>query len=180
MSRSPWDGTEPRPAWPIRLDPPEPAEAEDAAALLALREAAATWLAGRGIRQWESGEVTLQDVRDQAEAGQWHVVREDGAAVAALRLLWQDEPVWGPQPPVAAYVHGLVVSQRHHGLGLGSALLRWAAGQARARERTLLRLDCGEDNRALRRYYAGQGFDAVGRRDPHGRWYAVVLLERRL
>jgi len=108
------------------------------------------------------------------------VVRENGAPVAALRLLWQDERIWGPQPPTAGYVHGLVVSQRHHGMGVGSALLRWAAGQARARGHSFLRLDCGEENHALRRYYSRQGFDEVGRRDSDGGWYSVVLLEQRL
>jgi ribosomal protein S18 acetylase RimI-like enzyme len=158
----------------------EPARAADAEPLLALREAAAAWLADRGIRQWQPGEASLADVRHQVQAGEWHVVREAEAPAAALRLLWQDEPVWGPQPPVAAYVHGLVVGQRHHGLGLGSAMLDWAGGQARARGRRLLRLDCGEDNQALRRYYGDQGFRAVGHRDFAGRWYSVVLLEQPL
>ena len=167
----------------MRLDGtcfPQPAEAADAEALLALREVASSWLATRGVRQWEPGEVGLGDVRGQVGAGQWHVVREDGGPVAAVRLLWEDEPVWGPQPPIAGYVHGLVVSQRHHGVGLGSALLGWTADRARAHGRTVLRLDCGEDNGALRRYYSGQGFDEVGRRDSHGRWYSVVLHEQRL
>ncbi len=167
----------------MRLDgatSPRPARVADAKALLALREAAATWLASRGIRQWEPGEVGLEEVRSQVDAAQWHVVSEDGAPVAALRLLWQDEHVWGPQPPIAGYVHGLVVSQRHHGLGLGSGLLRWAADQIRGRGCSLLRLDCGEENRALRRYYSEQGFKEVGRRDSDGRWYSVVLLEQRL
>lgn len=152
----------------------------DAERVLALREAAAAWLAARGVRQWEPGEVTPAQVRTQIEAGQWHVLREDDTLVGGLRLLWQDEEVWGPQPPVAAYVHGLVVAGQRRGSGLGTALLQWAADQARARGRTLLRLDCGEDNDALRRYYAGQGFRTVGRRDFDGRWYSVVLLERSL
>jgi len=152
----------------------------DAEALLVLREAAADWLAGRGVRQWEPGEVGLEEVRSQVDAGHWHVVREDGVPVGALRLLWQDEHVWGPQPPVAGYVHGLVVSQRHHGLGLGSGLLQWAADQILDHGRSVLRLDCGEDNRALRRYYLERGFEEVGRRGSDGRCYSVVLLEQRL
>lgn len=159
---------------------PQPAEAADAEALLALREAASAWLATRGVRQWEPGEVGVHEVREQIVAGEWHVVREGGAPVAALRLLWQDEQFWGQQPPVAGYVHGLVVSQRHHGVGLGGALLRWAADQALHHGRSVLRLDCGEENSALRRYYSTQGFVEVGRRDGDGRWYSVVLLEQRL
>lgn len=167
----------------VRLDgatSPQPARVADAQAVLGLRETAAAWLASRGVRQWEPGEVGLEEVRAQVEAGQWHVVREDGASVAALRLLWQDEHVWGPQPPVAGYVHGLVVSQRHHGLGLGGGLLRWAADQIGGCGRCVLRLDCGEENHGLRRYYAELGFQEVGRRDGDGRWYSVVLLELRL
>ena len=87
---------------------------------------------------------------------------------------------WGPQPAVAGYVHGLVVAGRLRGAGTGAALLQWAAHQARAQGRSLLRLDCGEDNDALRRYYAQQGLRPVGRRDTEGRWYSVVLLERPL
>lgn len=160
--------------------PPQLAGAADAEPLLALREAAAEWLAARGVRQWEPGEVTLGEIRGQIEAGQWHVLRENGSPVAGLRLLWQDEQVWGPQPPVAAYVHGLVVAEQQRGIGVGAGLLEWAAVRALARRRGLLRLDCGEDNAALRRYYAQQGFRIVGRRDFDGRWYSVVLLERPL
>lgn len=159
---------------------PELADLADAEPLLALRETAAAWLAARGVRQWEPGEVTLAEVRDQIEAGQWHVLRDNAIPVAGLRLLWQDEEVWGPQRPIAAYVHGLVVAEQHRGSGLGADLLQWAAAQALARRRSLLRLDCGEDNEALRRYYGQQGFRTVGRRDFDGRWYSVVLLERPL
>jgi len=159
---------------------PEPAGPADAEPLLGLREAAAARLAAQGVRQWEPGEVGLDEVAQQVRAGQWHVLRDAGRPVAALRLLWQDEAVWGPQPPVAAYVHGLVVAQQRRGAGVGAALLHWAAARARDRGRSLLRLDCGEDNEALRRYYADQGFRVVGRREAEGRWYSVVLLEREL
>ena len=157
-----------------------PAQPADAPHLLELRERAAAWLAARGVRQWEPGEVGIKVFRGQVEAGQWHVLRDSSGLVAALRLLWEDETVWGPQPPTAAYVHGLVVAEQHRGSGVGGALLRWAADQARVRGRGLLRLDCSEENQALRRYYLQQGLRAVGRREFEGCWYPVVLLERAL
>lgn len=46
------------------------AQLADAEPLLALREAAAAWLAARGIRQWEPGEVTLRQVEGQVAAGE--------------------------------------------------------------------------------------------------------------
>lgn len=99
----------------------EPAMPDDAVALLALREQAAAWLDGRGIRQWEPGEVDLPQVRRQVEAGEWHVAREGGAPVAALRLLEQDDAIWGPRPAEGVYVHGLVVDRRRAGEDLGGA-----------------------------------------------------------
>ena len=159
---------------PVRAQP------ADAERLLALREAAASWLVGRGVRQWEPGEVTLQQVRDQVAAGEWFVARCGESVVGALRLLWQDEQIWGPQPPDAAYVHGLVVDRAHAGLGLGRALLDWAWQQAQRAGRRQLRLDCSEDNAALTAYYHRQGFETVGRRDFAGRWYSVVLLNKPL
>lgn len=160
--------------------PPVRAEPADAERLLALRESAAAWLAGRGIRQWEPGEMTLQQIRDQVVTGDWFVVRSGPSVVGALRLLWEDEPMWGPQPPDAAYVHGLVIDRDYAGLGLGRAMLDWAGQQARQAGRSQLRLDCGEDNAALRAYYERQGFQTVGRRDLDGPWYSVVLLYRAL
>ena len=150
------------------------------ASLLALREAAARWMISRGIRQWQPGEVGPDDVRDQVEAGQWHVLREAGTPVAALRLLWQDDDTWGPQPPVAGYVHGLVVDRRYAGVGLGSRLLDWAADQVLLHGRTVLRLDCSEQNPVLRRYYSAHGFREVGRHDRDGRSYSVVLFEKQI
>lgn len=165
-------------AW--RLSDLEVAGPRDAERLLALREAAAAWLTGRGIRQWQPGEVSIDDVHRQVPAGEWHVHRENDQIAGALRLLWQDEAIWGPQRPVAAYVHGLVIDRRYAGAGLGSALLGWAAHQARSRERPLLRLDCVEDNPGLRSVYERQGFHVVGRRDFDARWYSVVLMEKDL
>jgi len=157
---------------------PVRAQLTDAEPVFALREAAAAWLVGRGIRQWEPGEVTLQQVRAQVVAGEWFVVRYGRSVVGALRLLWEDEEMWGPQPPDAAYVHGLVVDRGYAGLGLGRALLDWAGQQARQAGRHQLRLDCSENNAALTAYYHRQGFTTVGRREVYGRWYSLVLLQR--
>lgn len=163
------------------LPPLQVAGAADAPALLALRDAAAAWLSARGVRQWEPGEIGLDEVLQQVAAGEWQVLRSDAAApVAALRLVWDDAAIGGVQPPIAGYVHGLVVDRALRGRGVGEALLRWAGAQVAARGRSLLRLDCGEENAVLRRYYGRQGFQVVGRRDFDGRWYSAVLLERDL
>lgn len=71
---------------------PVPAQLGDAEALLALREAASAWLAGRGIRQWKPGEVTLQQVRDQIAVGDWQW------SVSGRRCAPRGLPCGGAQP----------------------------------------------------------------------------------
>ena len=57
----------------------------------------------------------------------------------------------------ALYIRRVVVSKRH--LGLGSALLDWAADVARRDyEATLIRIDVWTTNLNLHAYYEGQRF----------------------
>ncbi len=58
-------------------------------------------------------------ISGQVTDGEWYVTRDGSSVAGVLRLLWQDEEIWGPQPAVAAYVHGLVIDRRHAGTGLG-------------------------------------------------------------
>ncbi len=99
--------------------------------------------------------------------------------MAGLRLLAADEPVWGPQPANAAYLHGLVVDRRHVGEELGAALLSWAERHARAAGPSYLRLDCLASNTTLRSYYAAAGFEEAGYRDFDSLWRTLARLEKR-
>jgi GNAT superfamily N-acetyltransferase len=158
----------------------EEAKPHDAPRLLALRDEAARWMQQTGVQQWARGEVSLGEVRAQIAGRQWFILRQSESVVAGLRLLWADEPMWGPRPADAAYVHGLVIDRRRAGDGLGTALLTWAEDRASADGRSFLRLDCVEGNLALRSYYARAGFLQVGRRDFDGAWHSAVLLEKQL
>jgi ribosomal protein S18 acetylase RimI-like enzyme len=152
----------------------------DADVLLALREAAGRRLVTRGIRQWEPGEVSVEQIRAQVGAGEWWVHGRDGAVAGALRLLWSDVEFWGDRPDDDAYVHGLMIDRCHAGEGLGRRLLDWAEHRAREADRPFLRLDCAEVNDRLRRYYRERGFREVGRRDFDGTWWSVTLFEKPL
>lgn len=155
----------------------QPAVAEDARSLLALREEAARWLRERGIDQWRPGEVGPATFAAQIAAGEWFVHRVDGAVRGALRLLWADPRFWGPRPDDAGYVHGLVIDRDHAGQGLGVRLLDWAGTRTREAGRAFLRLDCAADNEQLRSYYRRLGFEDRGRRRV-GDWSPVMLFEK--
>jgi GNAT superfamily N-acetyltransferase len=153
----------------------------DAESLLALREAAAQWLASLGVLQWEPGEVSLEQIRSQVREGQWWVLEGDDRLRGALRVLTADPDAWGRQAEATLYVHGLVIAREETGAGLGAGLLRWVEALAVRRGVRLVRLDCVESNERLRAYYKNQGFTEVGRATFHDPpWYPAVLLEKRL
>jgi len=87
---------------------------------------------------------------------------EEPAPVATVNLSWDDARFWGPQPPVAGYVHRLAVRPRFGGRGLGRALIQWAAERVRSEQRAFLRLDCLASNARLCRYYTDLGFEPRG------------------
>jgi GNAT superfamily N-acetyltransferase len=149
--------------------------------LLGLREAAARWLASLGLRQWEPGEVSLEEIRSQVQEGQWWVLESHDRLRGALRILTDDPDAWGEQSGAALYVHGLVIARDEAGAGLGAGLLRWVEALAVSRGARLVRLDCVESNERPRAYYKSQGFAEVGRATFHDpRWYPAVLLEKSL
>lgn len=151
------------------------ADVTDAEILLGLRDDAARWQQARGVQQWQPGEVSLDQLRQQIARHEWQILRSAGGT-AALRLLWADAAMRGPQPPVAGYVHGLVRS-RESQPGAGTRLLAWAEGQVGRAGRRLLRLDCLDSNAPLRQHYERLGYCCIGSRAlPTGS--AVALYEK--
>jgi len=143
----------------------ERARADDAAAVHALYEEAAEWLGARGIPQWLPGAWTPAAVARGIAGGEVFVVRAGTKLPAMLTLVDEDPEIWGAGDGSALYLHKLTVARASAGSRLGRRLLDWAAGEARARGRLHLRLDCAAFNTFLRRYYAAAGFAERGEVD---------------
>lgn len=162
---------------------PTPAAADDAAAIVTLRDTLAEGLLAQGIRQWHPGEVDVDDVRDQIARGEWYVVRDAGI-IGTLRLIWSDQRIWadlvGPDDNHAGYVHGLMVDPDQRGTGLGQSLLAWAEDQMRAHGRRVARVDCVASNERLRAHYRALGYTERGVRDVDPRWHPLMRFERDL
>jgi ribosomal protein S18 acetylase RimI-like enzyme len=159
---------------------PEAARADEASALLSLREEAAEWMRRRQVHGWASGEVGLDEIAEQIERQEWFVLRDRCTVVAAVRVVTSDDAIWGPRPDPALYVHSLMVDRRFAGRRFGRRLLAWVEQVARATGRPFVRLDCAETNEALRRYYRAAGYREVGRRDFSTPSLAATLLEKPL
>ncbi|MFG2720364.1 GNAT family N-acetyltransferase [Streptomyces sp. NPDC048416] len=160
------------------------ADACDLPALTSLYDGAARWMLEHGIDQWQPGGKDAEHFRLRMAQGEVWLARTGSVVVGAYELWWQDEPAWGEQPPVAGYVHRLMVDRAAAPRGAGKALLGHAERRIAETGRTLCRLDCRSDNAALVRYYEGRGYAVVGEQpaktDGGGSPYAVTLMEKAL
>ena len=91
-----------------------------------------------------------------------YVVEQDGMPVGTFSLDWDDEVYWGPQEPIAGYVHGLSVRKGFNGRGLGCFVIDWCANQVSILNRRFVRLGCDARNTKLCGYYESLGFVRIG------------------
>lgn len=140
----------------------------------------------RGITgQWRPGELDEDHFRRVIAEGEvWLAESGDGRTAGAWELWWEDEAAWGPQPPVAGYVHRLMVDRGAVVPGAGRRLLRAAERRVAEAGRTCVRLDCLEGNERLNAYYREAGYRVVGRKEgkpqPGGAPKSFTLWEKEL
>lgn len=118
-------------------------------------------------------------VRNNVGQKEVYVVDIDDIPAGTFSLDLDDEKHWGPQEPVAVYVHGISVRKGFNGRGLGGFMLDWCAETAIGLNRSLVRLDCAVHNAKLCAYYESLGFIRVGLyREPEPDGYVWSLYER--
>ena len=164
-----------------------PATPAHAPGIVALRDELARWMQARGIDQWREGEFTPAQVEQEIAAGQWWVVEPEsrsGEVLGSVRVIWEDLEIWGEQPEPAGYIHGVAVDRSLTGTGTGTRLLHAAETVIAASGRRISRLDCDDNNPALKRFYSGLGYTPRGTATFHvpgpDFWVTVQRMERPL
>jgi GNAT superfamily N-acetyltransferase len=152
---------------------------------------AAGWLRSKGIDQWQKpwpdpAGHRERILNDLFKGKTWLV--QDGKTTAATITIDTDEPldaeerpVWPTdesQPPVL-YVRRVIVSRRYARLGLGAALLDWAADVAKTDHgAALIRIDVRTTNAKLHAYYERQRFTRCPDPQGLGDYPSQALFER--
>ncbi|MFJ9814396.1 GNAT family N-acetyltransferase [Streptomyces sp. NPDC101151] len=159
------------------------ADDADLTALVHLRDDAARWMLAQGITgQWQPGELDESHFHRVVRSGEVWLAEAEGHLAGAWELWWEDEAAWGPQPPVAGYVHRLMVNRGSTPPGTGLQLLRAAERRVAAAGRALVRLDCLAGNARLNTYYLNAGYRIAGHKagkpQPGGAPKSFTLLEK--
>ncbi|NML34577.1 bifunctional GNAT family N-acetyltransferase/NUDIX hydrolase [Paraburkholderia antibiotica] len=118
----------------------------------------------RGDYAWgkEGDGFSERWVRNNVSEREVYVVELDGTLVGTFSLVLDEDNHWGPQAPIAGYVHGLSVRKGFNGRGLGRDILDWCADRMSGLSRRFVRLDCAVHNVKLCAYYESLGFIRVG------------------
>ena len=145
------------------------ARPRDAAALLALRDEAARWLASRGIDQWAPGQFPASWLEAPAGGPQVFLLRHGVQPAGTVTVSWSDQTVWDDDLVAAGYIGNLIVARAFSGQGLGRRLLQWAEDQVGESGRSLVRLDCAAENASLRAQFESVGYYPVTVREVRDR-----------
>jgi ribosomal protein S18 acetylase RimI-like enzyme len=159
----------------------EVARPVDAEAVAAILTSSLEHKVAHGDMAWGTEPYTVDELQERIAKGNTYIARVGGVPVGTLLLIWEDELVWGEQPPIAAYVHSLAVKDGYRGMDLGKQLIDWADQRAASEGRELLRIDFPPENDGLRAYYEKLGFTWVQDKQvttPH-KTYTATLYERR-
>jgi GNAT superfamily N-acetyltransferase len=138
---------------------------DDEQILLDLFDEAVAWMVARGnTEQWGTEPFSAlphraAGVRTVIREGELWIAEVDGEPVGALIVSDKAPPYAPPADEPELYVILLLVSRRHAGKKIGTALLDFAGDEARAREVSLMRVDCYAGGTGeLIRYYTRHGF----------------------
>lgn len=136
----------------------------DVPALTQIRNDAHAMKVAHGDYVWgkEGDGFSEKWVRNNVSQRDVYVVELDGTSVGTFLLDLDDEKHWGPQEPIAGYVHGLCVRNSFNGRGLGSFMLDWCAIKLSGLNRRFVRFDCPVHNAKLCAYYESLGFIRAG------------------
>lgn len=154
---------------------------------------AADWLGSKRIDQWQKPWPDRAGHRERILndlfKGKTWLVR-GGNTTAATITIDTDEPLDAEERPVwpaeenrraVLYVRRVIVSRRYARLGLGAALLDWAADVAkRDHGAELIRIDVRTTNVKLHAYYEGQRFTRCPDPQGLGDYPSQALFQRRV
>ncbi|MDU4696895.1 MAG: GNAT family N-acetyltransferase [Paenibacillus sp.] len=142
---------------------------------------AASWMQENGVKQWNPQQFTPELIRAYYEEREIYLLHTSGKTAAMFTLQDTDPDYWGERNIAGySYLHRLTIRLPYRGRGLSAEILRYAARQSRALQRTGLRLDCWNQNLKLNRLYQSLGFQLQGTGRLNGREFNLYQLDPQL
>jgi ribosomal protein S18 acetylase RimI-like enzyme len=104
---------------------------------------------------------------EEIRAGRHFTVREDGAILGCVSVLFTDPEIWEElEDGRAIYLHRMCVNPARKGNHLAAIMLKWALEYSASMKRDFVRIDTWASNNRLIEYYLRCGFVAFGKKRP--------------
>lgn len=156
------------------------ATSDDVAAVAAVIQEAARWIATWRSELWDPALVGEAFVAPHVAQGQMLTARTGGEIAGVMIMLTKDLLFWPDDPPgEAVYLHKLAVRRAYSGLGLPATLMDYAEKLARAQDRHVLRLDCDPPLTAFYERLDFRQVDEIDADHPEAGPMRVARMERR-
>jgi GNAT superfamily N-acetyltransferase len=124
----------------------------------AVLQEVAVWLENKGIKLWEANELAPEKVENQVKTGMFWLAKIDNEIAGCVRFQTEDNEYWDDVPHTdSAFVHRVAVKRKFAGKGVAIAMLDWAKLNAKALNKSYLRLDCDQREQLIK-FYESQGF----------------------
>ena len=138
---------------------------EDLPLFVDLMDRVAARLAVRGQDTWHDylGFNGPDLLRARFVEGHVYVVKKNGMAIAGITLQKHNHVWKTDENKLALWVHIIARDPDLAEPGLGNALLGWAEGRARSKERYYLRLESEETNPGLQNYLLSLGYKPIAK-----------------
>ena len=125
--------------------------------------------------QWDR-DVTQEEIEELIRSGELYLALTQDDQVAGAFKLKEKDHHWADDG-TALYVGAFAVNRKFKGLGIGQAMLNWAADDGRRRGKQFMRLDCMNEDTRLKQVYLDAGMEPRPQ-NPQVDWSA--LFERKL
>ncbi len=147
----------------------------DAAFVSSILQEAADWLIAKGVKLWETDELSVDKIFEQVENGMFWLVKIDGGFAGCIRYQNEDSEYWDDVPHTdSAFVHKVAVRRRFAGQNVSENLIEWAKHKAKAEGNKFLRLDCAKREKLCRLY---ESFGFVVHSEKIRKPYPVIRYE---
>ena len=137
---------------------------DDLSQIYDLINARMDWMVKKGIKQWDKEHYwsvfPKSHYQKQVELGNMYVIKTGNEVMGAIVLYEQDELWLGDENIDSFYLHHLVTSLKHK--GIGKIIIKEVEKLGKEMNKQAIRLDCMVTNEFLNRYYEDLGYYFVG------------------
>lgn len=132
------------------------AKVEDVSAIMAIIQEAQVYLKIQGIDQWQNNYPNIETINRDIESKNSYILLQDNVIVGTLAVIFENDPTYKTiyegkwiNDQEYGVIHRIAIGQDHHGLGLGSQIIKYVELMCKNRNINSIKIDTHKENKAM-------------------------------